>query len=54
MCSMKFRFFGFLTLLLLVPGFVEAGTGRQTTTFLVEADAASRLPLDRAELRRVG
>ena len=38
MCSMKFRVFGFLTLLLLVPGFVEAGTGRQTTTFLVEAD----------------
>jgi hypothetical protein len=38
MCSMKFRVLGLLSLLLLVPGFVEAGTGRQTTTFLVEAD----------------
>jgi hypothetical protein len=35
---MKFRLLVLSSLLLLVPTLVEAGTGRQTTTFLVEAN----------------
>jgi hypothetical protein len=35
---MKFQSLGLVSVVLLVPTLVEAGTGRQTTTFLVEAN----------------
>ena len=35
---MKLLTVGLLSLVLFAPGFVEAGTGRQTTTFLVDAN----------------
>lgn len=38
MCSLKRLSFGLLAVILVVPSLVDAGTGRQTTTFLVEAN----------------
>ena len=42
MGSLKRLFIGLLSASVLMPGLVQAGTGRQTTTFLVDAKGVIR------------
>ena len=52
MGSLKRLFIGLLSAIVLMPGLVQAGTGRQMTTFLVDANERGCVPLDRAERDR--